>query len=66
MGCLGSPRLSFVLGSTIWEAFPFLQIHKSKVSLLLFKLLLDFDSISIRRAEQGDVQELQLVLDVFV
>lgn len=43
-----------------------LRICRSKVSLLLFKLLLNFDSISVRRAERGDVQELHLFLDVSV
>ena len=45
--------LSFVMrfGGT----FPLLQICRSKVSLLLFKLLLDLDSVSVRCAEQGDV-----------
>ena len=44
---------SFVLcfGGT----FPLLQIHKSKVSLLLFKILLDLDDISLCGAERGDV-----------
>lgn len=41
-----------------------LQICRSKVPLLLFKLLLDFDSVSVRRAERGDVHELHLFLDV--
>ena len=41
--------LSFVLwfGGT----FPLLQIQRSKVSLLLFKLLLHLDSVSIHRTE---------------
>ena len=41
-----------------------LQICRSKVSLLLFELLLDFDNVLVCRAEQGDVQELYLFLDV--
>jgi len=46
-------------------AFPFVpQIRKSKVSLLLFKLLLDLDGVLLCHAERGDVQELQLNLDV--
>ena len=43
-----------------------LQIRRSKVSLLLFKLLLDLDRISICSAERGDVQEFHLILDVCV
>ena len=56
--------LSFVLqfGGT----FHLLWIHRSKVSLLLFKLLLDLDSISICRAKRGDVQDLYFFLDVLV
>ena len=46
--------------------FPLLWIHRSKVSLLLFKLFLDLDGISVCRVERGDVQELHLILDVIV
>ena len=53
---LGHPALA--LSFVLWfgGTFPLLQIHRSKVSLLLFKLLLDLDGISIRRAERGDFQ----------
>ena len=54
---LGHPALA--LSFRLW-------ICRSEVSLLLFELLLDFDSISVRRAERGDVQELHLFLDVSV
>lgn len=47
-------------------AFPLFQIHISKVSIILFKFLLDLDSISIGSAKQGDVQELHLILDVIM
>lgn len=56
--------LSFVLwfGST----FPLLQIHRSNVSLLLFKFLLDLDNVSIGDTKQGDVEEFHLMLNLFV
>ena len=54
--------LSFVL--RLGGTFRLLQIHESKVSLLLFKLLLDLDVISVGRAERGNVQEFYYVLDV--
>ena len=52
---LGCPALalSFVLGFR--GTFPLLWIRRSKVSLLLFKLLLDLDGISLCCAERGDV-----------
>ena len=43
-----------------------LWIRKSKVSLLLFKLLLDLDGISVCYAERGDVQEFHFFVDVLV
>jgi len=54
--------LSFILwfGGT----FPLLRIRRFKVSLLLFKLLLDLNGVAICHVERGDVQELHLVLDV--
>ena len=54
---LGHPTLALSFG---------LQIRRSKVFLLLFELLLNFDSILVRCAERGDVQELHLFLDVSV
>ena len=43
-----------------------LWIHRSKVSLLLFKLLLDLDSILVCRVERGDVQEFYVGIMVQV
>ena len=61
---LGRPALdlSFILwfGGT----FALLQIGKSKVSLLLFKIFLDLDHTSVCRAEREDVQEFHFILDV--
>ena len=47
-------------------AFSLLQIHKSKVSFLLFKLLLNLERVSVCYAKQGDIQELHLILDILV
>jgi len=46
--------------------FPWIQIYRSKVSLLQFKFLFDLDIVSIGYAKRGDVQELHLVLDVLL
>ena len=56
--------LSFIL----WfrGTFPLAQIHRSKVSLLLFKPLLDLDGILVCCAERGDVKEFYFFLDVLV
>ena len=43
---LGHPTLALSFG---------LRICRSEVSLLLFELLLDFNSVSVCRAERGDV-----------
>ena len=63
---LGRPTLA--LSFVLWfgGTFPLLWIHRSKVSLLLFKLLLELDDISVCRVEQGDVQEFYFFLDVLV
>ena len=61
---LGCPALALSFVFWFRGTFPLLRIRRSKVSLLLFKLLLDLDSVSVRCAERGDVQELHLVLDV--
>ena len=62
LGCLD---LDFSFALQFGAPFPCFRIHRSKVSLLLFKLLLNFDSVSVSRAERGDVQELHLILYVF-
>ena len=49
-------------GSTV----PLLHICRSKVSLLLFKLLLDLDDVSVHHSKWGDVSELHLVLDLSI
>ena len=56
--------LSFVL----WfrGTFPLLRIRRSKVSLFLFKLLLDLDDITVCCVERGDVQEFYFFLDVLL
>ena len=61
---LGHPALA--LSFLLWfgGTFPLLQIRKSKVLLLMFKLLLNIDGISVCLYERGDVQELHLILDV--
>ena len=61
---LGHPTLTLSFALRLGGAFPLLQIRRSKVSLLLVKLLLDLDSVSVRCAERGDVQELYLILDL--
>ena len=58
-------RLRRVVLGHLALAFPFgLWNFKSKVSLLMFEILLDFDSVSVCCVERGDVQELYLFLDV--
>ena len=63
---LGCPALALSFVLCFKGTFPLLQIRKSKVSLLLFKLLLDFYGISVRCAKRGDVQELYLFLNVLL
>ena len=60
--------LALALSFVLWfrGTFPLLWIRRSKVSLLLFKLLLDLDDISVCCTERGDVQELYFFLDVLV
>ena len=62
--CRPALDLSFAL----WfgTAFSLLKICRSKVSIFLFKLLLNLDIVSIHRTDQGDVQEIHLILDVLV
>ena len=64
MGSPGSPHLALLFVLWFGGTFPLLWIHRSKVSLLLFKLLLDLNRISVSCAERGDVQEYHLILDV--
>jgi len=61
---LGHPALALSFVLRFGGTFPLLQIRRSKVLLLLYKLMLDLGSVSIRCAKRGDVQELHLVLDV--
>ena len=63
---LGCPALALSFILHFRGTFPLLQIHRSKVSLLLFKLLLDLNGISVCCTERGDVQELYFFLNVFV
>lgn len=63
---LGHLALAFSFVLRFGGTFPLLQIHRSKVSLVLFKLLLDLNGVSVRRSEWGDVQEIHLVLDVYM
>jgi len=63
---LGHPALALSFVLRFGGAFPLLKIRISKVSLLLFKLLLDLDSVSVGDSKREDVKELHLVLDVFV
>ena len=63
---LGCPALSLPFVLWFRGTFPLLQIHKSKVSLILFKFLLDLDNVSIGCAKRGDVQEIHLILDILV
>ena len=52
---LGCPALA--LSFVLWfrGTFPLLWIRRSKISLLLFQLLFDLDSIPVCFAERGDV-----------
>ena len=63
---LGRPTLA--LSFVLWfgGTFPLFRIRRPKVLLLLFKLLLDLDDISVYHAERGDVQESYFFLDVLV
>jgi len=60
------PALAILFDLWFGGPFPLLQIHKSKVFLFLFKLLLDLDSVLVRCAKRGDVQEIHLILEVLV
>jgi len=61
---LGRPTLDLSFVLRFGGTFPLLRIRRTKVSLLLFKIFLDLDGISICCAKRGDVQEFHLVLDV--
>lgn len=61
---LGCPALDFSFVLWFQGTFSLLHIRRSKVSLFLFKLLLNLDSVSVDFPERGDVQELHLILDV--
>jgi hypothetical protein len=41
-------------------------IHRPKVSLFLFELLLNLSSILVCHTKQGDVKELHFLLNVYV
>ena len=59
-GCLGPPRLGFVLCFAVWGNLSLLLIRISKVSLLLLNL----GSIPICYTKRGDVKELHFILNV--
>ena len=61
---LSCPALAFPLVLQFGGTFPWLQIRRSKVSLLLLKFLLDLGGISICRAKRGNVEELHFLLNV--
>jgi len=61
---LGHPTLALSFVLQFGGTFPLFRIHRSEVLILLFKLLLDLDDISICRAKRGDVQEFYFILDV--
>jgi len=63
---LGYFTLAFSFVLWFRGTFPLLWICRSKVSLLLFKLLLDLDSISVCCVKRGDIQEFYFFLDVLV
>ena len=63
---LGYPALALSFVLQFGGTFPLLRIHRSNVSLLLFKLFLDLDGASVCRAERRDVQEFYFFLDVLV
>lgn len=65
-GCPGLPLLGFFFCSMVWGILPLLQIHRPKVSLLMFKFLLNLDSVSIGGAKRGGFYELYLLLDILV
>ena len=61
---LGCPALAWSFVLWFGVVFSLLWISKSKVSLILFKLLLNLDDILVGRAKRGDVQEFYFVMDV--
>ena len=63
---LGRPALTLSFFLWFGGTFHLLWIRRSKVSLLLFKLLLDLDGISVCRAERGEVQEFYFFLDILM
>lgn len=52
---LGCPALAFSFVLRFGDAFPSLQIGRSKVSLLLFKIMLHLKNVSVGSAKRGDV-----------
>ena len=63
---LGHLVLALSLVLRFGGAFPLLLIKRSKVSLLLFKFMLNLGNISVCCTKQGDVEELHFLLNVFV
>ena len=59
-------RHALALSFFLWfgGTFPLLLIRRSKVSLLLFKFLLNLGSIPVCCTKQGDVEELHFHLNV--
>ena len=63
---LSRPTLSFPLVLRFEGTFLWLQIRKSKVSLILLKFMLDLRGIEICCAKQCNVEELHFLLNVFM
>ena len=63
---LGYPALAWSFVCHFGSTFPILLICRPKVSLLLFELLLNLGSISVRHTKRGDVEELHFLLNVSV
>lgn len=61
---LGHPVLDLSFYLLFGGAFPLLLILRSKVSLILFKLVLNLVSVSVCHSKQENVQEIHLILDV--
>ena len=63
---LGHLALALAFSLLFGGAFSLIRVRRSKVSLLLFKLLLNLENVLVYHAKRGDVHELHFILDVLL
>ena len=59
---LGHPTLAWSFFRRFVGTFPLPLIHRPKVSLLLFELLLNLGSIPVFYTKRGDIEELHFLI----